>query len=98
MEKRFLDEETLIQDAFRLGVQILESGFRPTFIVGLWRGGSSEGIYVQECLQTLGVKTDNISLRPPYKGQPAYQNIVDNPSDIRDPGPQYLVESFKAAV
>ncbi len=56
MEKRFLDEETLIQDAFKLGVQIFESGFRPTFTVGLWRGGSSVGIYVQECLQTLGVK------------------------------------------
>jgi hypoxanthine phosphoribosyltransferase len=96
MEKRFLDEETLIQDAFRLGVQILESGFRPTFIVGLWRGGSSVGIYVQECLQTLGVKTDHISLRTSYKGQPAYQNMVDNPSDIRVHGTQYLVENLNA--
>lgn len=96
MEKRFLDEENLIQDAFRLGVSILESGFRPTFIVGLWRGGSSVGIYVQECLQTLGVKTDHISLRTSYKGQPAYQNMVDNPEDIRVHGTQYLVENLNA--
>ncbi len=47
MEKIFLDEETLVLDSFKLGVQIFESGFRPTFIVGLWRGGSSVGIYVQ---------------------------------------------------
>lgn len=96
MEKRFLDEESLIQDAFRLGVSILESGFRPTFIIGLWRGGSSVGIYVQECLQTLGVHTDHISLRTSYKGQPAYQNMVDNPEDIRVHGTQYLVENLNA--
>lgn len=96
MEKRFLDEESLIQDAFRLGVSILESGFRPTFIVGLWRGGSSVGIYVQECLQTLGIKTDHISLRTSYKGQPAYQNMVDNPEEIRVHGTQYLVENLNA--
>ena len=96
MEKHFLDEETLIQDAFRLGVKILESGFRPTFIVGLWRGGSSVGIYVQECLQTLGVKTDHISLRTSYKGQPAYQSMVNNPEDIRVHGTQSLVENLNA--
>lgn len=96
MEKRFLDEESLIQDAFRLGVKILESDFRPTFIVGLWRGGSSVGIYVQECLQTLGVKTDHISLRTSYKGQPAYHSMINNPEDIRVHGTQYLVENLNA--
>lgn len=96
MEKRFLDEETLIQDAFRLGVKILESDFRPTFIVGLWRGGSSVGIYVQECLQTLGVITDHISLRTSYKGQPAYQSMINSPEDIRVHGTQYLVENLNA--
>ena len=35
--RRFLDEDQLIEDAFRLGVQVFESGFRPNFIVGLCR-------------------------------------------------------------
>lgn len=96
MKKRFLDEETLIQDSFRLGVNIFESGFRPTFIVGLWRGGSSVGIYVQECLQTLGVKTDHIALRTSYKGLPSYQNMVEHPEDIRVHGTQYLIENLNA--
>ncbi|GGY59007.1 hypoxanthine phosphoribosyltransferase [Bacterioplanes sanyensis] len=94
MQKRFLDEETLIQDSFRLAVSIFESGFRPTFIVGLWRGGSSVGIYVQECLQTLGVQTDHISLRTSYRGLPAYQSMVEQPEDIRVHGTQYLVENL----
>jgi hypoxanthine phosphoribosyltransferase len=96
MEKRFLDEETLIQDSFKLGVQIFESGFRPTFTVGLWRGGSSVGIYVQECLQTLGVKTDHIALRTSYKGLPSYKDMMENPEDIRVHGTQYLIENLNA--
>ncbi len=94
MNKQFLDEETLVLDAFRLGVQIFESGFRPTFIVGLWRGGSSVGIYVQECLQTLGVETDHISLRTSYRGQPHYQQMVDEAAAIRVHGAQYLLEEL----
>lgn len=97
MEKRFLDEQTLIEDAFRLGVNIFEDGFRPTFITGLWRGGSSVGIYVQECLQTLGVKTDHISLRTSYKGMHDYHKMIDNPEDIRVHGTQYLTENLNAS-
>ncbi|MCP4292688.1 MAG: hypoxanthine phosphoribosyltransferase [bacterium] len=97
MKKIFLDEETLILDSFRLGVQVFESGFRPTFIVGLWRGGSSVGIYVQECLQTLGVETNHISLRTSYRGQPYYHEMVASPdAEIRVHGTQYLLESLNA--
>ena len=96
MEKLFLDEDTVVQDAFKLGVKIFESGFKPTFIIGLWRGGSSVGIYVQECLQTLGIETDHIALRTSYKGLPAYQNMVDSPQDIRVHGSQYLIENLNA--
>lgn len=97
MKKRFLDEETLILDSFRLGVQIIESGFKPTFIVGLWRGGSSVGIYVQECLQTLGYETDHISLRTSYRGQVHYNDMIAAAdADIRVHGTQYLIESLNA--
>ena len=70
MKKLFLNEELVIEDAFRLGVKIFASGFRPTFIIGLWPGGSAVGIYVQECLQTLGVKTDHMPLRTVCGGIP----------------------------
>ncbi|PIE76327.1 hypoxanthine phosphoribosyltransferase [bacterium DOLJORAL78_65_58] len=97
MNKIYLDEETLILDSFRLGVQIYESGFRPTFIVGLWRGGSSVGIYVQECLQTLGVETNHISLRTSYRGQPYYHDMASSPeTEIRVHGTQYLLENLNA--
>lgn len=97
MKKQFLDEEQLVLDSFRLGVNIFESGFRPTFIVGLWRGGSTVGIYVQECLQTLGIKTDHISLRTSYRGQEHYLQSIDSAKpEIRVHGTQYLLENLNA--
>ena len=97
MKKKFLDEQNLILDSFRLGVKIFESGFKPSFIVGLWRGGSSVGIYVQECLQTLGLETNHISLRTSYRGQPYYQEMANSPvSDIRVHGTRYLLENLNA--
>lgn len=95
--KKFISEQDLLDDAYRLGVQIYNSGFRPSFIVGLWRGGSSVGIAVQECLQYLGVETDHISIRTSYRGISTYQQMVRNPSrEIRVHGTQYLLESLNA--
>lgn len=96
MKKQFLNEQGLIEDAFRLGVEIFNSGFRPSFIVGLWRGGSSVGIYVQECLQTLGLETDHIALRTSYRGLPGYQEMIERPEEIRVHGVQYLLDNLNA--
>jgi hypoxanthine phosphoribosyltransferase len=93
--KRFLQEQDVLLDAYRLGVQIYNSGFKPTFIVGLWRGGSSVGIAVQECLQALDVKADHISIRTSYSGVNSYREMIENPQDtIRVQGTQYLLEAL----
>jgi len=95
--RRFISEEDLLNDAFKLGVQIYNSGFRPSFVVGLWRGGSSVGIYVQECLQYLGVETDHIAIRTSYSGVADYPEMAANPKTrIRVHGTQYLLESLNA--
>ena len=97
VDKTFVTEEELLLDAYRLGVQVFNSGFRPSFIVGLWRGGSSVGIAVQECLQHLGIATDHISLRTSYRGMQRYQRMVDEAStEIRVHGTQYLLETMNA--
>ena len=94
MEKQYIEEESLLNDSYRLGVKVFESGFRPNFIVGLWRGGSTVGIYVQECLQYLGIETDHISVRTSYRGMDDYLAKIDSPQLIRAHGLQYLLESM----
>ena len=95
--KQFISEQSLLEDAYQLGVNIFNDGFRPTFIVGLWRGGSSVGIAVQECLQYLGVETDHIALRTSYRGAARYEQMLQDPStEIRVHGTQYLLETLNA--
>ena len=95
--KHYVAEADLLEDAYRLGVNVFNSGFSPTFILGLWRGGSSVGIAVQECLQYLGVETDHVAIRTSYRGAGHYQQMVENPaSEIRVHGTQYLLETLNA--
>lgn len=97
IEKQFVEEESLLNDSYRLAVKIYESGFRPDFIVGVWRGGSTVGIYVQECLQYLGVKTDHIAIRTSYRGMDDYLARLDRDDEIRVHGLQYLIENINHA-
>ena len=58
MEKLFIDSNQLLKDSFKIAWNVFESGFRPNYIVGVWRGGAPIGIAVQELLNLLGVKSD----------------------------------------
>ncbi len=96
MQKRFIDEQELLEDSYRLGTRIHASGFRPNFIVGIWRGGSTVGIYVQECLQYLGVETDHIAIRTSYRGRDDYFRQLHRGNPVRAHGLQYLFENLNA--
>lgn len=62
-EKVFVSAESLLRDSMELAVRIVRSGFRPTFLVALWRGGAPIGITVQEVLEYHGVPTDHVAIR-----------------------------------
>ncbi|RLA14792.1 MAG: hypoxanthine phosphoribosyltransferase [Gammaproteobacteria bacterium] len=96
MIKRFIQEQELLEDSYRLAVQVYASGYRPDFIVGVWRGGSTVGIYVQECLQYLGVETDHIAIRTSYRGMNDYLQNLDSEREIQVHGLQYLFENMNA--
>ena len=63
MEKLFIKSNQLLKDSFKLALNVYESGFRPNYIVGVWRGGAPIGIAVQELLDIMGVKSDHIAIR-----------------------------------
>ena len=94
MKERFIAANDLLQDSFQLAANIYEAGFKPDFLVGLWRGGSAVGIAVQEGLDYFGVKTDHIAIRTSYTGARSYSQMVDNGESIRVHGLQYLLENL----
>jgi len=88
-EKHYISAQQLLEDSVRLGIEILESGFRPSFIVGIWRGGTPVGIAVQELLDYFGIETDHISIRTS-----SYEGIAKRGREIRVHGLDYIVENI----
>lgn len=96
MQRNIVHADDFLLDSFRLARQIYDSGFRPDFLVGLWRGGSAVGIVVQEGLDYLGIKTDHIGIRTSYAGRDAYARMIGARAKIRVHGLQYLIENLNA--
>lgn len=68
-KKRYVSAQELLNDSFELGIDIFKSGFKPSFIIGVWRGGTPVAIAVQEILDYFGLKTDHIAIRTTsYRG------------------------------
>lgn len=57
MKKIYLSANELLLDSFRLGRQVLDSGWRPDVLIALWRGGTPVGVAVHEFLQYMGLPT-----------------------------------------
>lgn len=85
-DKIFITAQDLLRDSFLLGRRILESGFRPDYIVGIWRGGTPVGIAVQEFLDYAGVPTDHIAIRTSY-----YTGINQTAHNVQVHGLGYLI-------
>jgi hypoxanthine phosphoribosyltransferase len=90
-EKYFITAQELLEDSYLLGARIIESDFRPDFIVGIWRGGSPVGIAVQEMLEYFDISTDHISVRTSL-----YTGISSTSKNVRVHGLDYLVKNLNA--
>ena len=91
MDKIYIRSQELLEDSFRLAARIYASGFRPHFIVGIWRGGSPVGIAVQEYFEFRGVETDHIAIRTS-----SYTGIGEQSDTIRVHGLHYIIENVNA--
>ncbi len=85
-DKQYLTAQELLNDSFELGLRIYKSGFRPSFIIGVWRGGTPVGIAVQEILDHLGVQTDHIAIRTS-----SYYGIKKRDKKVRVHGLEYVI-------
>lgn len=89
--KEFIDANQLLELSFALANQILDAGFRPTHIVGIWRGGAPIGIAVQELLEFRGVECDHIAIRTS-----SYSGIGQQARTVRVYALGYLVDTLNA--
>ena len=90
-EKLFISADSLLRDSMELGLRVVRSGFRPTFLVGIWRGGAPIGIAVQEILEYNGIECDHVSIRTS-----SYLGIDQQSRTVRVHAVDYLVSALNA--
>jgi hypoxanthine phosphoribosyltransferase len=86
MDKLFISADSLLRDSMELARQIVASGFRPTFLVAMWRGGTPIGIAVQEVLEYHSIHADHIAIRTS-----SYTGIDTQDKTVRVHALDYLV-------
>tara|TARA_E500000331_G_C17049865_1_gene623456 strand:+ start:245 stop:829 length:585 start_codon:yes stop_codon:yes gene_type:complete len=91
VEKYFIAANELLQDSYNLGHLILNSGFTPNYLIGVWRGGAPVGIAVQELLEYHGVSTDHIAIRTS-----SYDGINKRRDNVQVHGLHYIIENVNA--
>ncbi len=89
VDKVYLSADRLLEDLFRLANIISDSDFRPTHIVGIWRGGAPIGIAVQELLEYRGIVCDHISVRTS-----SYTGIDQQEPEVRVYALGYLIDTL----
>ena len=91
LDKIFISADSLLRDSIELGLQVVRSGFKPTFLVGIWRGGAPIGIAVQEILEYNGIECDHVSIRTS-----SYTGIDQQSRTVRVHAIDYLVSVLNA--
>lgn len=90
-DRLYISADELLADSFELALKVLDSGFRPTHIIGIWRGGTPVGIAVQELLDFSGVKTDHIAIRTSL-----YTGIATTGRKVRVHGLNYIIKHINS--
>tara|TARA_Y100001970_G_scaffold80883_1_gene102629 strand:+ start:617 stop:1183 length:567 start_codon:yes stop_codon:yes gene_type:complete len=91
MDKLFIQPAELLEDSFKLAWQVYESGYRPNYIIGVWRGGAPIGIAVQEFLHILKVPSDHIAIRTSY-----YKGIGKTSESVQVYGLNYVIKKVES--
>ena len=91
MEKHYIGATELLEDSFKLAWEVYESGYRPNYIVGVWRGGAPIGIAVQELFDVLGVNSDHIAIRTSY-----YSGMDQRNDSVQVYGLSYLIKKLES--
>ena len=91
MKKTFIQAEQLLEDSFKLAWSVYESGFRPNYIVGVWRGGAPICIAVLDFLEVMGISSDHIAIRTSH-----YSGIDQHNSNVKVFGLNYVIRQLES--
>ena len=89
IKKKYIKPNQLFQSSLELGMKIYDSGYKPNYISGIWRGGIQTAINIQELLEYLNIKTKNI-----FIGSSSYSNVEKQNTEIKVFGHSDIIKNL----
>ena len=76
-KKHYIDATEYLHDSWRLAAMIRRSGWRPDYLVGLWRGGAPVAVAIHEFLMVTGWSVQHVPLKCA-----SYTGIGENAGEV----------------
>ena len=75
--KSYLDPREYLRDTWRLARKVMDSGWRPDFLLALWRGGAAPGAAVHEFYAYHGISLRHMPIKCS-----SYSGIGENEGEV----------------
>ncbi len=89
--KIFIDARTLMLESVRLARAIWDDGFRPDFLIGIWRGGTPPGILIHEYFRLRGVDPYHTAIKTQ-----SYEGMQRGNSGVEIKGLEHIIDVLEA--
>ena len=89
-DKVYISAQQLLDDSMQLALNVLDSGFAPDLLIGLWRGGTPVAIAMHEVLDYFGMATDHFSIKTSL-----YSDIAQRQRQVRIEGLELLLQKLQ---
>ena len=76
-EKHYINATEFLRDSWKLAAMIRRSGWRPDFLVGLWRGGAPVAVAIHEFLKATDWSVQHVPLKCA-----SYTGIGENAGEV----------------
>lgn len=90
-EKLFVTARQLNIDSVRLGRMVWADGFRPDFLIGIWRGGTPPGIIIHEFLRMKGIEPYHTTIKTQ-----SYQGMRRGDGGVEIKGLEHVIDVVEA--
>ena len=76
--KVFIDARTLLIDSVKLARVVWDDGYRPNYLIGVWRGGTPPGVAIHEFLRIHGLEPYHTTIKTQsYSGMQRGEGSVE---------------------
>ncbi len=90
--KTFVDARSLLLDSIRLARAVWDDGFRPDYLIGVWRGGTPPGIALHEYMRLRGLDPYHTTIKTQ-----SYRGMQRGESGVQVKGLEHVIDVVNAA-